>query len=101
MKRRLAIATAALVFIAAVFATSGRWLGTDDTVVGGLAQKAGVSQSRLLPWNLTGDLQLFVFCAGGAVAGFAIGYYWRALFNPGEGERRGANDHRSGKQAGS
>ncbi len=88
--RRLAVAAIALVFIAAVLATSSKWLGTDDTVTGGLAQKAGVSQTRLLPWNLTGDLQLFVFCAGGAVAGFTIGYFWRSLFSQAGKKQRSA-----------
>ena len=80
MKRKLIIAGLIVAFIVAVLATESEWMGTDDTVVGSLAEKAGAHESRLLPWNLTGDLQLFVFCAGGAVAGFAAGYYWRTLF---------------------
>ena len=57
--------------------------------LGAVAQKAGVHQSQLLPWNLTGDWQLYVFCAGGAVAGFTVGYYWRSLF--GQESRAQAN----------
>ena len=90
MRRKLIIAALAVLFIGAVLATSSKWMGTDDTVVGGLAQKAGVRQSQLLPWSLTGDLQLFVFCAGGAIAGFTVGYYWRSLF--GEGPREQAEE---------
>jgi hypothetical protein len=87
MRRKLIIAALAVLFIGAVLGTSSEWLGTDDTVVGGLAQKAGVHESQLLPWELTGDLQLFVFCAGGAIAGFTVGYYWRTLFGEGPRER--------------
>lgn len=87
MRRKLIIAGLVVAFIVAVLATESEWMGTDDTVVGSLSEKAGVHETQLLPWNLTGDLQLFVFCAGGAVAGFAAGYYWRALFGGTSGER--------------
>ena len=90
MKRRLIIAALIIVFIGGVLATESQWRGTDDSVVGSLASQAGVRETQLLPWHLNGDLQLFVFCAGGAVAGFAVGYYWRALFGrqPGDEQRR-------------
>ena len=90
MKLKLIIAAAAVVFAGAVLMTASRWQGTDDTVTGQLASRAGVQQTQILPWKLQGDLLLFVFCAGGAVAGFTLGYYWRALFGDAAAGRPGA-----------
>ena len=80
MRRKLIIAGLVVAFIIGVLATESHWEGTDDSVIGPLASQAGVQEKHILPWQLNGDLELFVFCAGGAVAGFAAGYYWRALF---------------------
>lgn len=80
MRRRLIILSLIAVFLAAVLATNSEWRGTDDSVIAPMAEQAGSETSQLLPWSLAGDLELFVFCAGGAIAGFAAGYYWRQLF---------------------
>lgn len=81
MKRWLVIITLLVIFLAGVFTTKAEWQGTDDSVIGPMAEKAGVEEKQILPWTLEGDLELFVFCTGGAVAGFAAGYYWRQLFS--------------------
>lgn len=75
-----------VVFLAAVLMTESQWQGdVTEAAAGPLAQKAGVEQAQVLPWKIDGDLLLFFFLAGGAVAGFAAGYYWRVLFaKPGQ-----------------
>lgn len=76
----LLIAAAVIVFIAAALLTQSDWQGTDDSVIGPMAEEAGVEEKSLLPWSIGGDLELFVFCAGGAIAGFIGGYLWKTLF---------------------
>lgn len=78
--KRLLIAAAVIAFIAAILLTQSDWQGTDDSVIGPLAEQAGVEEKTLLPWSIEGDLELFVFCAGGAIAGFIGGYLWKTLF---------------------
>ena len=81
MKRWVLIITVVGVFLAAVLFTESKWEG--DVTEGAatpLAEKAGVEESEVLPWKVDGDLLLFFFLSGGAVAGFAAGYYWRTLF---------------------
>ena len=81
MKRWVLIITVVGVFLAAVLVTESKWEG--DVTEGAatpLAEKAGVEESEVLPWKVDGDLLLFFFLSGGAVAGFAAGYYWRTLF---------------------
>ena len=58
------------------------WQGVDETVVEKFAEQAGRPAQE--PWINTdqGDMLLFVFLLAGAVGGFAMGYYFRALFPP-------------------
>lgn len=85
MKRKwLVVIMAITVFFIAVLATSSRWDGDiTEQAATPLAQKAGVEEARILPWNIDGDLLLFLFLTGGAAAGFTAGYYWRKLFSEG------------------
>ncbi|MEW6020044.1 MAG: hypothetical protein AB1760_18455 [Pseudomonadota bacterium] len=79
----------AALFLTAVLLTESAWDGdVTEAAATPLAESAGVEESSVLPWNIEGDLLLFFFLGGGAVAGFAAGYYWRSLF-PG-GERKGS-----------
>lgn len=82
MSRRWLIAgLAVVVFMAAVLLTNSRWEGdVTEAAATPLAEQAGARESRIIPWEIEGDLLLFVFLAGGAAAGFAAGYYWRTLF---------------------
>lgn len=81
MKRFLIIA-AVILFLAAVLMTSSNWDGDiTEGAADPLAARAGRQVTNLLPWNLTGDLELFIFFSGGAAAGFAAGYFWRKLFS--------------------
>lgn len=103
MRRRLIILSLVVIFLVAVLATKAEWRGTDDSVVAPMAQQAGIETSHLLPWSLDGDLELFVFCAGGAVAGFAAGYFWRQLFagNGGGEPRDGGSQDAPREESGS
>ena len=53
------------------------WAGVDETVVERIAAEAGRAPK---PPLLEGDLLLFAFLVAGIVGGFAIGYFYRALF---------------------
>lgn len=82
MKRNLIIGSIVVIFLAAVLMTESRWEGdVTEAAANPLAEKAGITESRILPWKIDGDLLLFFFLSGGAVAGFAAGYYWRSLFS--------------------
>ncbi len=81
MKRWLIIVSIVVVFLAAVLMTESKWEGdVTEAAANPLAEKAGIGDAQVLPWNIDGDLLLFFFLSGGAVAGFAAGYYWRTLF---------------------
>lgn len=88
MKRTLIIVAVIAVFLVAVLMTESKWAGdVTESAAAPLAEKAGVEESQVLPWKIGGDLLLFFFLSGGAVAGFAAGYQWRTLFS-----RGGIND---------
>lgn len=55
------------------------WTGVDEAVVEKIAEEHGRSAKPPLINTDQGDLLLFVFLVGGAVAGFIAGYYWRTL----------------------
>lgn len=81
MKRWLIVLSVVVVFMAAVLMTESKWEGdVTEAAANPLAEKAGVEEAHILPWKIDGDLLLFFFLSGGAVAGFAAGYYWRSLF---------------------
>ncbi|MDA8164613.1 MAG: hypothetical protein M0017_06250 [Desulfobacteraceae bacterium] len=69
-----------------VAAGAGRWSGVDETVVERIAGEHG--RQALEPWLFSprGDLLLFFFLVGGAVAGFIAGYCWRKLTERGKGK---------------
>lgn len=81
MKQWVIVIILAATFLGGVLATASSWDGDiTEAAAGPLAQTAGVEESRVLPWSIEGDLLLFLFLAGGAVAGFVAGYQWRRLF---------------------
>ncbi|GAW68570.1 cobalt ABC transporter permease [Geoanaerobacter pelophilus] len=55
------------------------WEGVDEAVVEKIAREHGREATAPLIDPGSGDLLLFGFLVGGAVAGFAAGYYWRQL----------------------
>ena len=57
----------------------GPWGGVDVTVIEKYAVDAGREPREPFINTDQGDLLLFVFALGGAVGGFAAGYYWRRL----------------------
>ena len=59
----------------------GPWGGVDVTVIEKYAVDAGREPSEPFINTDQGDLLLFVFALGGAVGGFAAGYYWRRLIS--------------------
>lgn len=67
-------------------AASEKWGGIDESIVEKYAKEHGREAREPFINTDQGDLLLFVFLLGGAVGGFAAGYYWRALT-----ERRAEN----------
>ena len=59
----------------------GPWGGVDVNVIEKYAVDAGREPSEPFINTDQGDLLLFVFALGGAVGGFAAGYYWRRLIS--------------------
>jgi hypothetical protein len=57
----------------------GTWSGVDENVVEKYASEAGREAREPFINTDKGDMLLFVFALGGAVGGFAAGYYWRRL----------------------
>ncbi|MBI5740050.1 MAG: cobalt ABC transporter permease [Nitrospirae bacterium] len=70
------------------------WSGVDESVVEKYAKDHGREARAPLINTDQGDLLLFMFLVGGAVGGFAAGYYWRSLM-----EKKGINLNRSSKVA--
>ena len=56
-----------------------KWSGVDESVVEKYAKAHGREAREPFINTDQGDLLLFVFLLGGAVGGFAAGYYWRIL----------------------
>jgi ABC-type cobalt transport system substrate-binding protein len=56
-----------------------KWGGVDESVVEKYAEEHGREARDPYINTDQGDLLLFVFLLGGAVGGFAAGYYWREL----------------------
>ena len=65
---------------------SDKWGGVDESVVEKYAEEHGRAARDPYINTDQGDLLLFVFLLGGALGGFAGGYYWRELM-----ERRPRN----------
>lgn len=55
------------------------WVGVDEAVVEKVAREHGREAKAPLINTDQGDLLLFIFLGGGAVAGFVAGYFWRQL----------------------
>ncbi|MHB8841340.1 MAG: hypothetical protein ACYC56_06060 [Candidatus Aquicultor sp.] len=66
--------------VSVLYAAGATWPGVDESVVERYASQAGHPATKPLIDTDQGDLLLFVFLLAGLVAGFIIGYYWRALF---------------------
>jgi hypothetical protein len=56
------------------------WPGVDEAVIGRFVEEAGRARPRPLFDGLRGDALLFAFLCAGLVAGFALGFWGRALF---------------------
>lgn len=69
-----------------VFAAEGKWPGVDESVVQKIAKEQGRETREPFINTDQGDLLLFVFLTAGAIGGFAAGYYWRKLTEPGRRE---------------
>jgi len=78
--KRITMIPALLVLLLSITAPSfALWNGVDETVVEKYAEEHGRSARDPYINTDQGDLLLFLFLLGGAVAGFAGGYYWRTL----------------------
>jgi len=62
-----------------------KWEGVDKAVIEKAAEEQGRGAVNTPLNSLEGDSLLFAFLAGGALGGFAAGYYYRKL--TGEGGR--------------
>lgn len=63
-----------------------KWPGVDESIVEKIAKEHGREAREPFINTDQGDLLLFVFLIAGAVGGFAAGYYWRKLTEPGRKE---------------
>jgi len=94
-KRRLkilllhAVLLPTLLYVYSFFTLAPRpWTGVDEAVVEKVAREHGREAKPPLINTDQGDLLLFIFLGGGAVAGFAAGYFWRQLI----GEKKEPKD---------
>jgi ABC-type cobalt transport system substrate-binding protein len=60
-------------------ASAAKWGGVDESVVEKYAEEHGRAARDPIINTDQGDLLLFLFLLGGAIGGFAAGYYWRTL----------------------
>lgn len=93
-KRRLKILLLHLIILPTIlftlnfFALAPRpWSGVDEAVVEKIAQEHGRGAKPTLINTDKGDLLLFIFLGGGAIAGFAAGYFWRQLVSEKKGPK--------------
>lgn len=68
-----------LLLVRWAFAEESKWSGVDESVVEKYAAEHGREAREPFINTDQGDLLLFVFLLGGAVAGFIGGYCWRVL----------------------
>jgi hypothetical protein len=74
-------------------AESEKWPGVDEAVVEKIAKEHGRAAMTPLINTDQGDLLLFAFLTAGAVGGFAAGYSWRKLTEPGRRGDTGGKPH--------
>jgi hypothetical protein len=72
----LVVGTAWLILIRG-HASSGRWPGMDEAVIGRFVNPSGSSSAPLFDW-LQGDMLLFAFLVAGLLAGFVLGFFARS-----------------------
>ena len=65
-------------------AAAEKWPGVDETVVEKIAKEHGREAREPFINTDQGDLLLFAFLVAGTIGGFAAGYYWRKLTEPGQ-----------------
>ena len=63
-----------------------KWPGVDESVIEKYAKEHGREAREPFINTNQGDLLLFAFLIAGTVGGFAAGYYWRKLTEPGRKE---------------
>jgi hypothetical protein len=66
--------------------SSDKWPGVDESVIEKYAKEHGREAREPFINTNQGDLLLFAFLIAGTVGGFAAGYYWRKLTEPGRKE---------------
>ncbi|HSB34810.1 MAG TPA: cobalt transporter [Nitrospirota bacterium] len=84
--RNCLVAFLLIALFAASAACAEKWTGVDESVVQKIAKEQGRETREPFINTDQGDLLLFVFLTAGAISGFAAGYYWRKLTEPGRRE---------------
>lgn len=84
--RNCLVAFLLIALCAASAAGAEKWTGVDESVVQKIAKEQGRETREPFINTDQGDLLLFVFLTAGAIGGFAAGYYWRKLTEPGRRE---------------
>jgi len=68
--------------------TKRKWVGVDETVVQAFAAEAGMPARAPYINTNQGDLLLFLFLISGFIGGFAMGYFYKQLFAPGDTQNK-------------
>jgi ABC-type cobalt transport system substrate-binding protein len=76
--------TTCCLLLATSISAAEKWQGADEAVVEKFAKEHGREAREPFINANQGDLLLFVFLTAGAIGGFAAGYYWRKLTEPGQ-----------------
>jgi len=96
--KKTVFATIVISFTLLVFLTpipvvqANEWPGVDESVVEKFADEAGYPARDPYINTDQGDLLLFVFAVAGVAGGFAMGYFFRALFPPKPRNAKGKPD---------
>ncbi len=56
-----------------------KWAGIDEAVIEKYATDKG-REAADPPFNVEGDMLLFLFALAGAIGGFVMGYHWHKVF---------------------
>ncbi len=65
-----------------------KWAGIDEAVIEKYATDKG-REAADPPFNVEGDMLLFLFALAGAIGGFIMGYYWHKVFVVGKPDGEG------------